>query len=60
MIYEYKCPFHGEFEIEHSINQKLEFCSKCKEEGKEQKVTRLISVSNFILVGGGWGKDNYK
>jgi putative FmdB family regulatory protein len=59
--YTYKCDIHGEFEIEHSINEKLEDCPKCKEEGQEpHKVIRLITGGlGFILTGGGWAKDNY-
>lgn len=61
--YLYKCPHHGEFEFEHSIKDKLENCPKCKEDNLSviQKVIRLISSGgNFILVGSGWAKDNYK
>jgi hypothetical protein len=52
---------HGEFEEIHSISEQLEHCPKCKEEGLEpKKVIRLIaSGGNFILLGSGWGKDNY-
>lgn len=59
--YEYSCPVHGVFEEFHSINQKIEECPKCKEEGLEpQKVERLISSgSSFILQGSGWARDNY-
>lgn len=60
-VYVYFCPKHGEFEEIHSINQQLEECPKCKEEGLEpQKITRLISGgTGFILNGGGWARDNY-
>lgn len=59
--YTYHCEVHGEFEEMHSINDQLEECPKCKEEGLEaKKPTRLISSgSTFILTGGGWAKDNY-
>lgn len=60
--YLYKCEEHGEFEIEHSINEKLEDCPKCKGEKKEppHKLTRLIAGgSSFILSGSGWARDNY-
>lgn len=62
MIYEYRCPTHGEFEIEHSIKEVLDTCPKCQEEySKSQKIVRLISGgTNFILNGSGWAKDNYK
>lgn len=41
--YEYECPVCGEFEEYHSIMIKLEHCPKCKEDGKETQVKRLIS-----------------
>lgn len=49
-IYEYECPVHGIFEEEHSILIKLEFCPKCKEEGKEQSIKRLISLGGRGVV----------
>lgn len=63
MIYLYQCPKHGEFEAEHSVNDKLEICSKCIEEKLDnpQKVKRLIAGgTHFTLIGGGWAKDLYK
>lgn len=59
--YLYHCEVHGEFEEVHSINDKLEECPKCKEEGKPvQKVTRLISGGgSFILSGRGWASSGY-
>ncbi len=59
--YLYFCEKHGEFEIFHSIKEKLEFCPKCEEEGLEpQKIERLIAGgTNFILTGGGWASTNY-
>lgn len=59
--YLYKCPNHGEFEESHSINEVLEECPKCKEENLQpQKIVRLISGgTGFVLMGGGWAKDNY-
>jgi hypothetical protein len=66
MTYTYLCKSnlptnHGEFEFEHSINEKLEFCPHCQELGfPNEPVTRLISSGNsFILLGGGWARDNY-
>ena len=63
-IYTYKCPVHDEFEEEHSIKDKLEFCPHCQKEHPSdppQLVIRLISSgSTFVLNGGGWAKDNYK
>jgi hypothetical protein len=45
--YVYSCEHHGEFEEFHSITIKLEFCPKCKAEGKEEcddtRVKRLVS-----------------
>jgi len=59
--YTYCCELHGEFEESHSINEKLEECSKCQEAGLElKKVTRLISKGGgFILTGGGWASSGY-
>jgi putative FmdB family regulatory protein len=41
--YTYLCPVHDEFDEYHSITMKLTHCPKCKEEGKDQEVKRLIS-----------------
>lgn len=61
MTYLYFCKIHGEFEFEHSIKEKLEYCPKCKEEGQETIVERRIaSQGGFILVGSGWAKDLYR
>ena len=49
-LYEYECPVHGVFEEEHSIKIKLEHCPKCKEEGKEQEIKRLISLNGKGVV----------
>jgi hypothetical protein len=59
--YLYKCPLHGEFEIEHSIKEKLCECPKCKQEGIDppNKIDRLIMPCSFILVGGGWANSGY-
>jgi putative FmdB family regulatory protein len=61
--YLYECPTHGEFECQHSITEELELCPICQEEqcAEPQKVKRLISAGgNFILIGSGWAKDNYR
>jgi putative FmdB family regulatory protein len=59
--YTYRCEIHGEFEQEHSIKERLEECTKCKEAGlKPKKVVRLISSGgSFILTGGGWAREGY-
>lgn len=59
--YTYYCETHKEFETEHSINEVLDLCPKCKEEGLEpKKIVRLISGgTSFILAGGGWAKEGY-
>ena len=41
--YLYECPIHSEFEEEHSMKTKLDFCPKCKENGVETAVKRLIN-----------------
>ena len=49
--YLYKCPTHGEFEEEHSIRIKLEFCPKCEAEGNpEVKIERLINCVSRGVV----------
>lgn len=59
--YLYFCKEHGEFEEMHSIKEELKECPKCKEEGKKSDPPqRLISGTNFILVGGGWANEGYK
>jgi putative FmdB family regulatory protein len=70
--YLYKCPKHGEFEWQHSINDKLEICPFCQDECSSdlilgerclpQKVERLIAGgAGFILSDGGvgWAKNSY-
>lgn len=48
--YEYECPVHDVFEETHSIKIKLEHCPKCKEEGNEQPIKRLISLGGKGVV----------
>lgn len=59
--YEYCCLNHGNFEIKQSIHDEpLQKCPECEKEGiKSEPPKKLISVSSFQLVGGGWAKDNY-
>jgi len=59
--YLYLCqPNNQEFESIHSVKEELQDCPICKEAGKEpHKPQRLISATSFVLVGGGWAKDNY-
>lgn len=59
--YTYRCEVHGEFEVEHSMKEKLEDCPKCQSEGLvPKKVVRLISGgTQFMLMGSGWARDNY-
>lgn len=63
MIYIYLCEKkHGEFEIEHGMDEKLEFCPKCQEENLgDQPIKRLIAGgTTFTLKGGGWASEGYK
>jgi len=54
-IYEYECGECGKFEgIQKITEEPLKKCEKC---GKP--VHRLVSLSSFALVGGGWYKDLY-
>lgn len=61
--YLYQCEKHGEFEVEHSINDFLSECPKCKDEGVSPPslLKRLINATSFILKDGGcgWAKNNY-
>lgn len=62
MIYEYECEVHGTFEHTQSIKDPpLAKCPKCEEEGLDTPAPKkLISLSSFQLVGGGWARDNYR
>ncbi|HEY3450123.1 MAG TPA: zinc ribbon domain-containing protein [Myxococcales bacterium] len=54
-IYEYECGKCGKFEVIQKMSEEpLKKCEKC---GKP--VHRLVSLSSFALVGGGWYKDLY-
>jgi len=55
-IYEYKCP-KCETEIEH-LQRMTDKPPKCPECGHEP-MTKLVSVTNFELKGGGWASDGY-
>jgi len=48
--YEYECPEHGIFEEFHSIMTKLDLCPQCKNDGKDQPITRLISLGGKGVV----------
>ena len=55
MIYEYSCKKCGILEVEQKIiDEPLRFCPQCK-----KPVSRLISRTNFVLIGKGWSKDGY-
>jgi len=50
-----------EFEAFHSIKEELNECPHCREEGKDSDPPKkLISKSTFVLLGGGWAKDQYR
>jgi len=54
-IYEYECEAGGPFEVMQRISEEpLKACEKCG-----RPVHRLMSLSSFALVGGGWYKDLY-
>ena len=55
--YEYRCNQCGhELEAFQKITEPaLKLCPACNQE----KLERLISGGNFVLKGGGWGKDLY-
>lgn len=60
--YSYFCHINKEeFEEFHSIKTELEECPICKKKKlPNHKPKRLISLSSFILKGGGWGSEGYK
>lgn len=72
--YVYKCPVHGEFDVEQRITDpKLKFCLRRVEGPADQDpwvlttwacgqpLERLISGgTGFQLKGSGWAKDGYK
>lgn len=49
-IYEYECLKHGIFEEIHGIDEKLELCPMCLEEGVEQKIEKIISLCGKGVV----------
>lgn len=54
-IYEYECGSCGGFEVMQKMSEEpLKTCEKCG-----GPVHRLVSLSSFALVGGGWYKDLY-
>ena len=61
MRYEYLCSIHGEFEVEQKITEDhLQECPMCKENHLiSNPPKRLISLSSFQLMGGGWAADKY-
>lgn len=55
MIYIYKCKeCDYEFEHKQKLNDPKPSCPKC-----EHEVKKLPAISNFVLKGNGWAKDNY-
>lgn len=72
MIYLYKCPIHGEFEVEQRITDpKIKSCARPVSmrwaDGTHhlgwcgEPVERLISRgTSFVLKGSGWAKDGYR
>jgi len=59
--YDYVCETcNTEFEVQQSIKDPpLEQCPHCLEKDVKSVPKRLISKSNFILIGGCWAKDKY-
>jgi putative FmdB family regulatory protein len=56
MIYECKCKTCDISEYEASVKEEVpDRCPKCGAEG----FMRLISLTKFLLVGGGWASDGY-
>lgn len=61
MIYEYECNNCGIFEaIQKITDPQLSECPKCRELNRDSDPPkRLISLTSFQLLGGGWSDDNY-
>ncbi len=60
-VYEYGgCPTCGTIEVQQSIkDEPLKFCPNCSKENKQVPITKLISLTTFQLVGGGWAREGY-
>jgi putative FmdB family regulatory protein len=57
-LYDYECIVCGAVhEVEHGMNETPAVTCSCSE-GASCK--RLISCSNFMLMGSGWAKDGYE
>ncbi len=55
-IYEYECKYCNEkYELFLPVEHKIPYCQKCG-----RKMKKLISLSNFKLVGNGWYETDYK
>jgi putative FmdB family regulatory protein len=61
MQYEYECPIHQVFEVTQKMSDPpFEECPLCRaEKDIHTSVNKLISLSSFQLVGGGWARDSY-
>ena len=57
MLYEYECSSCKYLweELQKLNDPPIDKCPKCG----ESTVTKLISLSSFVLKGGGWSSDNY-
>ena len=56
-LYEYLCPscsFSGELIVDLYEERDAQLCPLCK-----RKLARQLSLTNFVLKGGGWSKDGY-
>ncbi|MBX7144453.1 MAG: zinc ribbon domain-containing protein [Oligoflexia bacterium] len=59
-IYEYDCPHCGRIEVIQKVEEKpLKDCPYCKEAGRKNKITKMVSPAAFHLKGGGWYKTDY-
>lgn len=55
-IYEFRCPSCGhEFERMQRMNDPMPVCPSCAAE----EVRKKVSVTSFVLKGGGWYSDHY-
>ena len=56
-MYEYLCPscsFSGELIVDLYEERDAQLCPLCK-----RKLARQLSLTNFVLKGGGWSSDGY-
>jgi putative FmdB family regulatory protein len=56
-IYEYQCPFCDDEAVTEVLAQPSDEAPLCASCGA--RLARLVSRSDFVLVGDGWARDGY-